>query len=357
MIGVMLANSGTAEEPTEEAVRDHLRRFLSDRNLISVPRVIWKPILEHAILPKRPKETLYKYQEFWTPEGSPFMIQSREQTEALQRKLDEAAPGTFTVELAMRYDPPFIADALDALLEKGAQHIVVMPMYPQYNHSCTYTIFEAYDIHAEELRKRGDVEPGAFDTLKISEYWDAPGYIQALADSVRRVWTPQPGGKLLCAYHSEPESFIKKGDTYQTTVEETTRRLADALGMRREDVVTAYHCQFDKRSWIGPMVEPAIRQLVAEGVRDLAVVSPIFAAECLETEFDSKREAREIFEKAVAEADAQPAEGDVDSASGEGDAHPACRFTYVPCLGADDAFIQCLSDLVMTRVRGAGWLE
>ena len=102
MLGVLIMNTGTPDAPTPEAIRPYLRQFLSDRNLIDVPRFIWNPVLEHCILPNRPNKTAPHYQQFWTEDGSPFLLTSIEQRDKLRARLGELLGAPVAVELGDR---------------------------------------------------------------------------------------------------------------------------------------------------------------------------------------------------------------------------------------------------------------
>ena len=131
MLGVLILNTGTPDAPTPEAIRPYLKQFLSDRNLINVPRLIWKPVLNFCILPNRPKKTAAHYQQFWTEEGSPFLLTSLVQRDKLRARLAELMGESVAVELGMRYGNPSTKSAIEALLDAGVSRIVVVPLYPQ----------------------------------------------------------------------------------------------------------------------------------------------------------------------------------------------------------------------------------
>ena len=332
MLGIMLMNIGTAAEPTEEAVREHLRVFLADRHLINVPPIIWKPIMNLFILPNRPRKTLPHYQEFWTPEGSPFTLTCFEQRRIIEERLRGRISEPYLVKFAMRYDPPRIGDVMQELADAGCDRIIALPMFPQWTVPCAGTIFDELD---DEYAKRfGGPQDGSGAgprIVKVMSYWQEPGFIQALADSIRRVWEWKPGRKLVMSFHSIPLSYVTKlGDTYLETTKVTLQETARELGIPDEDAVLVYQSRFDSRKWAGPFLVPTVQQLARDGVTDVAVVSPIFSVDCLETHFDTDLETREAFQTAAREV-------------GNQDAH----FTYVPALGTDDAFMDVIANLLV----------
>lgn len=323
MLGVLLMNTGTPDAPTPEAIRPYLREFLSDRNVVDVPPLLWKPILNLCILPNRPKKTAPRYREFWTPEGSPFVIESRAQCAALEARLRERLGEECAVRLGMRYGNPSIEAGLRELAAAGADVVVGLPLYPQNTRACGGTCRDEF------FRCVPRALPRSTRTSFIDEYWEEPGYIEALAASVRRSWDRAPGAKLVVSFHSVPVSFEKHGDTYVAATKETARRLGEALGLDAADVAVTYQSRFDSRKWQGPLLVPELERLARAGVRDVAVVCPGFSVDCIETSFEVAVEAADAYRAAARDAGAEGA-----------------RFTYIPALGADDACMDMLADLV-----------
>ena len=328
-----MMNTGTPDAPTPEAIRPYLKQFLSDRNIIHAPRCIWYPVLNLCILPNRPKKTAPNYRAFWTKDGSPFLLTSLEQRDKLRARLAELAGEPVAVELGMRYGNPSIASALDALLDAGADHIVALPMYPQETKACAGTCLEEFDrVLAAALAAREDTPRPTVE--KIPYYWNAPGYLDVLAQSVRDAWTYEPGKKLVVSFHSIPLSHAAAGDTYNESTKATALGLASKLGVPEEDLDITYQSRFDSRKWLGPFLNPELRRLASEGATDVAAVCPIFSVDCIETCVEVDKEAREEFVSAARKAGAE-----------------APNFTYVPALGASDAFIDVLANLVMAKTR------
>lgn len=326
MLGILLMNTGTPDEPTPEAIRPYLKEFLSDRHVVNMPAFLWKPILNLFILPNRPKKTAQRYQTFWTQEGSPFLLESRRQCEELEKRVEGLLGVSAVVRLGMRYGNPSIEAGLCELRDAGAEFVVGLPLYPQHTRACAGTCCEEF------RRQAARVVSADSRWAFIGEYWSAPGYIEALAASVRRSWTPrkQDISKLVVSFHSVPVSFAKHGDAYVEATRKTTERLASVLGMGCEDVLVTYQSRFDNRKWQGPMLLPELERLAREGVDDVAVVCPGFAVDCIETSFEVGEEAADVYQAAARSAG-------LDGA----------RFTYIPALGADGACMDALAELIV----------
>ncbi|MDO4443327.1 MAG: ferrochelatase [Slackia sp.] len=323
MLGILLMNTGTPDAPTVEAIRPYLKEFLSDRNVVDAPGWLWKPVLNMFILPNRPKRTVSRYREFWTAEGSPFILDSRKQCSVLEERLSVLAGERVVVRPGMRYGNPSIGAGLRELVAEGADSIVGLPLYPQNTRACTGTCREEFE------RCMARVVPGVRSAF-VEEYWREPDYIKALAASIRRSWVHAEGSKLLVSFHSVPVSWAKRGDTYVEATRETARLLREELGLRSDDVLTTYQSRFDNRKWQGPLLVPELERLAAAGVRDVAVVCPVFATDCIETSIEVGVDAAEAYRAAA-------------HAAGIDDA----RFTYIPALGADPAYMDMLADVVM----------
>lgn len=363
MLGVLIMNTGTPDAPTPEAVRPYLRQFLSDRNLIDMPPALWQPILNLFILPNRPKRTAPLYRSIWTSEGSPFLMDSLAQRDALSIRLEGLMHEPVRVELGMRYGNPSIASGLEALRDADVDTIVALPLYPQHTRSCAGTCFQEFDrafaqVYGEPSRLDASVSgfsrrasdsgfsesgapsgPGGLRRIprvvRVGHYWDAPGYMKALSDSVRRSWSYAPGSKLVVSFHSIPMSHAQAGDPYPEQTLATARTLAESLGIPRGDVRLAYQSRFDGRAWMGPMLEPVLSRLAKEQVKNVAVVCPGFSADCLETLHEVEDLAARHFEEECARF-----------------GNEGARFAYIPALGSDSAFAEVLAHLVASRAMG-----
>ena len=277
-IGVLIVNLGTPEGTDYWSMRRYLKEFLSDPRVIEAPRAIWLPILQ-LILLRRPSVRGRDYASIWNAERDegPLKTITRAQSEKLGEALSALGP-QMEVDWAMRYGKPPIAERLKALQAKGCDRILVLPLYPQYSAASTATACDK-----------------VFDTLKAmrwqpalriaAPYYDDPVYIEALAASVQAGlaaldFEPQV---VLASYHGIPQSYFDKGDPYYCHCAKTTRLLRDALGWDEDRLRMTFQSRFGRAAWLKPYTADTVAELGASGVKRLAVVTPGFAADCLET--------------------------------------------------------------------------
>jgi ferrochelatase len=245
--------------------------------------------------------------------------------EVQQHLLDRFA-GKVEVALGMSYGQPAISDALEGLFAKGAQRIVVLPLYPQYSGTTTGSVFDAVSTL---LQKRRWVPEFRF----ISHYHDAPAYIKAVADSVRAHWQQHGrGDKLLLSFHGIPRQTLIDGDPYHCHCQKTARLVAESLQLQPAEWQIAFQSRVGRGEWLRPYTDELIRQLGKDGTKKLDVVCPGFAADCLETLEEIALQYGELFR-----------------ASGGG------RLDYIPALNAGEKHTRFLADLIEQHVLG--WPE
>ncbi|MCO4788799.1 ferrochelatase, partial [Vibrio cholerae] len=227
-LGILLANLGTPQAPTSQAVKAFLSQFLHDQRVVDMSRWLWCPLLHGIILPTRSPKVAKLYQSIWMDEGSPLMVYSRRQRDKL------AELSQRPVELGMTYGEPSLLEGVRKLQQQGAEQIVVLPLYPQYSATTTAAVFDGL---AKALRHLPVVPELHF----IRDYHDHPLYIQALAESVRASWQQHgQGDLLLCSYHGIPKRYAQNGDIYPEHCQKTTELLAQALGLPQDKVMMTY---------------------------------------------------------------------------------------------------------------------
>ena len=309
--GILLANLGTPEAPTSDAVKRYLRQFLSDTRVVDFPRLLWWPLLRGVILPIRSPRVAKLYQSVWMEEGSPLMVYSRRQEKALAARLPD-----MPVALGMSYGKPSLESAVESLLAQGVDHIVVLALYPQY--SCS-TVAAVWDELARILAKKRAIPGISF----IRDYAEHPDYIHALAASVRASFAVHgEPDLLLLSYHGIPQRYANQGDDYPQRCRDTTRELVSALGLPPERVMMTFQSRFGREPWLTPYTDETLKMLGEKGTKHIQVLCPGFAADCLETLEEIAVQNREIFLEAGGK-----------------------QYEYIPALNADAAHIEMMVNL------------
>jgi ferrochelatase len=311
--GVLLVNLGTPDAPTPAAIRRYLREFLSDPRVVELPRALWLPVLYGFILPFRPYKLAKAYGSIWTKHGSPLLDASRRQAEGLRQLLGADIP----VALGMTYGNPGIPAALDELRAKGAERIIVLPLYPQYSGTTTAAVIDALFRALARERRLPELHT-------INDYHGHPAYIAALADSVRTHWQRSgSAGHLLISFHSIPKRYVDQGDPYEAQCQRTAHLLAQALQLAPERWSISYQSRLGREPWLQPYTDLVIPEFAARGIETLDVICPGFSADCLET----------LEEVAIRYRASFLASGGQD-------------LRYIPALNADTAHIQMMRDLI-----------
>lgn len=314
--GVLLLNLGTPAAPTARALRPYLKQFLSDPRVVEIPRLVWWPILHGLILPFRPARSAQKYASIWTPEGSPLLVHTQRMTALLRGLLGERGRRELVVDFAMRYGTPSVDDVIARLREAGVERLLVIPLYPQYAASAGGSAMDA--VFRTLLQRR------AVPALhSVRDFHDHPGYIAALAASVRRHWDrhgrPQT---LVMSFHGVPRFTVDKGDPYQAQCLETGRLLAQALQLGEDDYRVTFQSRFGRAEWVKPYTAETLETLGRAGTRRVDVICPGFVADCLETLEEIAMEGKETF---------------LTAGGGE--------FHYIPCLNQAADWIETLADI------------
>lgn len=315
--GVLITNLGTPDEPETASVRRYLREFLSDPRVVEIPKLLWMIILHGIILRVRPARSARLYKDIWSAEGSPLLAIGKRQRDRLEQLLRENGQQDYELQLAMRYGNPSIRDALRAFQQQGIHRVVVLPLYPQYAGPTTGSTF---DVVADEFKQWRWVPELHF----INSYHDHPLYIEALANSIRKhVAEHGKPQKLVLSYHGMPKRNLMLGDPYHCHCQKTTRLVMQQLGFAEDEFITTFQSRFGKAEWLKPYTDATLASLPGQGVKDVAIISPAFSADCLETIQELDQENREIFMEAGGE-----------------------QYRYIPCLNDDDEHIRLMAELV-----------
>jgi ferrochelatase len=309
--GILLANLGTPDAPTPDAVKRYLRQFLSDGRVVDTPRLLWWPLLRGVILPLRSPRVAKLYQSVWMEEGSPLMVYSRQQQQALAARLPDVP-----VALGMSYGSPSLASAVDELLSLGVEQIVLLSLYPQY--SCS-TVAAVWDELARILATKRAIPGISF----IRDYAENPDYIKALADSVRASFAEHgEPDLLLLSYHGIPQRYADEGDDYPQRCRATTRELVSALGIDPDKVMMTFQSRFGREPWLTPYTDETLKMLGEKGVGHIQVLCPGFASDCLETLEEIAVQNKEFFLEAGGK-----------------------KYEYIPALNASEGHIEMMVNL------------
>jgi ferrochelatase len=320
---VLYCNLGTPDEPTPGAVRRYLAEFLADRRVVEIPRLIWWPILHGIILRTRPKQSAAKYASIWTKDGSPLRIWTAKQALLLSGWLGQRGHRV-DVRYAMRYGQPSITEQLDAVVKDGAKRVLILPAYPQYSATSTASVFDQVYLWAQRTRNIPELR-------FVNSYHDDPGYIHALAASVREHWKHNGRGeKLVMSFHGVPERTRELGDPYHDQCQATAALLAKALGLTENDWKITFQSRLGRAQWLQPYTEPSLIAMAKAGTKRVDVICPGFTSDCLETLEEIAMEAREAFLHAGGQ-----------------------EFHYIPCLNEQPAWIGALRDITANQL--AGW--
>jgi ferrochelatase len=318
-IGLLLINLGTPDAPEVRAVRRYLAEFLSDPRVIEIPMLAWKPILHGIVLRTRPRKSAEAYNQIWTNEGSPLRAIAHRQAQALRARLPEVS-----VHFAMRYGNPGISAALENMALEGCSRILAAPLYPQYSAATTATANDA--VFGALARMRW--QP-ALRTLP--PYYGDPLYIDALAANLGRQlaaldFEPE---RLLLSFHGMPAKTLELGDPYHCHCQKTARLLSEALG---REVDVAFQSKFGRAKWLEPATDATLAAYPTRGVKQMAIATPGFSADCIETLEELGIRGRETFR----------------SAGGE-------HFALLDCLNDSDEGLALIEQLARREL--AGWLQ
>jgi ferrochelatase len=292
MTGLLLIQLGTPDAPTYRGLFPYLRQFLSDRRVIEVPQLIWKPLLYLRILPFRSGGSAAKYRRVWDADtGSPLMHYTKRQTELVRQHF----PGV-PVRFGMMVGNPSVRSVVNEMIAAGVDRIVAMPMFPQYSATTTASATDALFNTLTKVRRVPAVRV-------VPPYYDHPAYLDALEATIRDdlkklPWEPE---HVVVSFHGIPQKYAQRGDPYATHVVRTTRELVRRMGWPRGYWTQTYQSRFGRSPWLKPYTDDVLEGLAGRGVKRVYVALPGFTADCLETIDEIGLESREVFEHAGGE--------------------------------------------------------
>jgi len=323
-IGVLLVNLGTPDATDYWSMRRYLKEFLSDRRVIEENRLKWWLVLNLVILSVRPARKGRDYDKIWNKERNESFLKTITRSQA--DKLGEALKGDarILVDWAMRYGNPSIASRLEAMQQAGCDRILIVPLYPQYAAATSATVCDK----AFEALERMRWQPA----LRVAPaYFDQPVYIDAVAASLEQGLAKLPfkPDKIIASFHGMPEEYLRKGDPYYCQCAATARLLRDRLKFDESQLMLTFQSRFGPAEWLKPYTDATVKALAEQGAKNLAVIMPGFAADCLETLEEIAMENAHIFK----------------AAGGE-------NFAAIPCLNDSPGGMAVIRDVVLRELKG-----
>jgi len=313
--GVLLINLGTPDSTNWWDIRKYLKEFLSDTRVIEVNPVLWQIILNLFILNFRPSKTARAYKKIWLKETneSPLRYYTRNQAEKLQQEL---VGENIIVNFAMRYGNPSIKLKLNELKNNGCENIIILPLYPQYAAATTATVCD--EVYRTLMKMRWQ------PSLQIVPHYESePLYVNALVKSIEKKietisWKPD---LIIASYHGIPKKYFDKGDPYHCYCHKTTRLIKEKFS--KIEIQTTFQSRFGPQEWLTPYTDKTLESLSAKGIKNLLVICPGFASDCVETLEEINILGRETFLKNGGE-----------------------KFDFIPCLNDSSEHIKLFENLV-----------
>ena len=285
--GILLINLGTPDSTNWWDIRKYLKEFLSDRRVIEVNPILWQIILNLFILTFRPSKTAHAYKKIWRKDTdeSPLLYFTKKQTVKLKNKIVNSKT---VVDFAMRYGNPSIKFKLNKLKEAGCENIIILPLYPQYAAPTTATVCDEVYRCLMEMRWQPSLQI-------VPHYESDPAYIEALINSIKDKlkkisWKPD---LIISSYHGIPKKYFDKGDPYHCYCHKTTRLIKERFS--QIDIQLSFQSRFGPEEWLTPYTDKTLESLPSKGIKNLLVICPGFASDCVETLEEIDIQGRESF--------------------------------------------------------------
>ena len=321
-IGVLLTNLGTPNAPTKKALKKYLNQFLMDKRVVDINRLLWIPLLKLIILNVRPKKSAKLYKKIWTNDGSPLMMHMNKIKNQIAKNYSKRSDN-FHFEIAMRYGDPSFKEALNKFKDNYITKIFVLPLYPQ---AASPTTSSSLDEVFNELKDWPWVPSLRF----TSGYHDHKKYISALSGSIEEHF--QINGKpekLLFSFHGMPKRYLEEGDPYYCFCHKTARLVAEDLALNKDDYDLCFQSRFGTEVWLQPYTDDILKLYAREGIKNVAVISPGFSVDCLETLEEIEIQYKELFLEIGGE-----------------------NFSYISCLNDSEDHISLITDLIDSETKG-----
>ncbi len=323
-IGVLLVNLGTPDTADAPGVRVYLKEFLSDPRVIENQGLVWKLVLNGIILRTRPGRKARDYRKIWNNEKNESPLKTITRAQAEKLAVDIASHDHVVVDWAMRYGNPSIASRIEALTAQGCDRLLVVPLYPQYSAATSATVCDEVFRVLALMR--------AQPTLRVTPpYYDDPDYIEAIAASIKThlAGLPAQPEVIVASFHGMPQKYVDKGDPYAQQCVATTEALRKRLGLDASNLLLTFQSRFGFDAWLQPYTDKTMEKLAKDGVRRIAVLTPGFSADCLETLEEIAQENAEIFKHNGGE-----------------------QFSFIPCLNDSEGGMDVIRKLVLRELQG-----
>ena len=314
--GVLIINLGTPDSTNWFDIRKYLKEFLSDRRVIEVNPLIWQIILNVFILTLRPSKTSKAYKKIWMKDKnmSPLRYYTQMQSNKLNKKIGNEQ---LIIDYAMRYGQPSIKSKILDLKDKGCENLIIFPLYPQYAAATTATVCDEVYRSLSKMRWQPSLQI-------IPHYESEPLYIDAVSKSIENKinkinWEPD---LIMASYHGIPKKYFEKGDPYHCYCHKTTRLIAEKLNLKIP-IMTTFQSRFGPQEWLQPYTDKTLESLPKQGKKNILVICPGFASDCVETLEEISMEGKASF---------------IDG-GGE-------NFDFIPCLNDSEEHIDLFSHLV-----------
>ena len=285
--GILLINLGTPDSTSWWDIRKYLKEFLSDKRVIEVNPVLWQILLNLFILNFRPSKTAHAYKKIWFKETneSPLRYYTRHQTQKLKQKIKSE---NVLIDFAMRYGNPSIKSKLKQLKKAGCENIIILPLYPQYAAATTATVCDEVYRTLMQMRWQPSLQV-------IPHYESEPLYITSLVKSIEKKiksinWKPE---LIITSYHGIPKKYFDKGDPYHCYCHKTTRLIKEKFNLI--DIQLTFQSRFGPQEWLTPYTDKTLKSLPEKGIKNLLIICPGFASDCVETLEEIDIQGREIF--------------------------------------------------------------
>lgn len=319
---ILLVNLGTPSSLDIRSIRAYLKEFLNDRRVVDMHPLLWKPLLHGIILRFRPQKTIKAYAKIWdqAADKSPLAVITALQANKLSIVLKDKLPldNNITVDWAMRYGEPSIDNKIASALQAGSTKLIIVPLYPQY---CAATTASVCDKVFDTLKQYRYI-PSVTIT---PPYYNHAGYIKALTEQIQQYLlnTPQKPDKIIASYHGIPARYVKLGDPYYEHCKTSSDLIKQELGLADDYLLTTFQSRFGREEWLQPYTDHVIKDLATNNTKSIAVFSPGFAADCIETLEEIDITYRKLFLQ-----------------------NGGSRFDYIPCLNATENHINFLYDFL-----------